>query len=252
MDPGHGPQFIIGGAPRSGTTWLYHVLARHPDVYLAEPARPEPKFFLTDELYERGLAYYVERWFAGAPPAAVKGEKSTNYLESPVAAERIAKHLPEIKLIFVLREPADRAYSNYLWSRVNGLESESFSVAIAQEPERERNCPKHLRLSRPHAYVSRGMYADLLAAYFERFSREQVLCLRFEDLVGQPQASIAHIHRFLDVQPSAGTAGQVARLNATRAGNDNPVPEVLALRERFTEPNRRLKELLGPDFEIWT
>jgi len=61
-----GPTFLIAGAPRSGTTWLYHLLDRHPEVYMAKPVRPEPKFFLVDELYERGLQHYIDTWFAGS------------------------------------------------------------------------------------------------------------------------------------------------------------------------------------------
>src|SRR5262245_35557105 len=59
-----GPTFLIAGAPRSGTTWLYHLLDRHPQIYMARPVRPEPKFFLVDELYDRGWQFYVDTWFA--------------------------------------------------------------------------------------------------------------------------------------------------------------------------------------------
>jgi hypothetical protein len=142
------PDFIIAGAPRSGTTWLYHLLDRHPDVYMAKPVAPEPKFFLVDELYARGIEYYSRQWFADAPAGKLAGEKSTNYLESPAAAERIAAHLPRVKLVFILREPAARAYSNYCWSRMNGLEDKSFADALAAEDERERAVPAMLKYAR--------------------------------------------------------------------------------------------------------
>ena len=58
------PDFIIGGAPRSGTTWLYWLLDRHPEIYMASPVKPEPKFFLVDHLYEKGLRFYADTWFA--------------------------------------------------------------------------------------------------------------------------------------------------------------------------------------------
>ncbi len=109
------PEFIIGGAPRSGTTWLYELLDRHPDVHMAKPVKPEPKFFLRDDEYGKGLEYYANRWFADVEDGKIAGEKSTDYLESPSAAARIARDLPHVKLIFVLREPVARAYSNYLW-----------------------------------------------------------------------------------------------------------------------------------------
>src|SRR5437773_5780230 len=133
------PDFIIGGAPRSGTTWLYELLDRHPEVYMAKPVRPEPKFFLVDELYERGIQHYFDTWFAGAAAYAAAGEKSTNYLESAAAAERIARDLPSVKLVFILREPAHRAYSNWMWSRMNGMETDDFEIALAQEDQRQRD-----------------------------------------------------------------------------------------------------------------
>lgn len=249
-DLNHLPDFIIGGAPRAGTTWLREVLDHHPDIYMAKPSRPEPKFFLIDDLYQKGLSFYANTWFAGAPRKSVKGEKSTNYLESAVAAERIATDLPHVKLIFILREPAERAYSNFLWSAANGLEQEDFCTAIKLESLREEYCPPEQAASRPHAYVGRGMYADLLEPYFSRFGPKQILCVRFEDLTTTPYNLVARIHRFLRVieRPEAGAA--VPPLNSTE---DTPTlpPEVIKLKDYFREANNRLQKLLGPDFEVW-
>src|SRR5689334_22661946 len=100
---------------------------------MAKPVKPEPKFFLVDHLYARGLEYYAGTWFAAAGEAQVAGEKSTDYLESAAAAARIARDLPRVKLVFILREPVERAYSNYLWSKMNGLETEDFETALALE-----------------------------------------------------------------------------------------------------------------------
>src|SRR5271165_1590244 len=103
------PDFIIAGAPRSSTTWLYVLAQRHPQLAMAEPMTPEPKFFLVDELWRCGLAYYSANWFDPLPAGRVLGEKSTNYLESAEAAERIYRALPWVKLVFLLRNPVDRA-----------------------------------------------------------------------------------------------------------------------------------------------
>ena len=130
------PDFIIGGAPRSGTTWLYAALDLHPNVHMAKPVTPEPKFFLVDELYEQGIYSYCKRWFVQAPAGTMAGEKSTNYLESPVAAQRIFAHLPQARLIFLLRDPVDRAFNNWLWSRHNGVETESFDFALTMEDQK--------------------------------------------------------------------------------------------------------------------
>jgi hypothetical protein len=245
------PDFIIAGAPRSGTTWLYELLDRHPAVYMAKPRSPEPKFFLVDELYALGLTRYAE-WFAPAKADQRAGEKSTNYLESPVAAERIARDLPRVKLIFILREPVARAYSNYLWSRMNGKEDADFRTAIAREDERERDVATPLRYARPHAYFSRGLYVDLLQPYFDRFSREQILVLRFEDLINTAALVASRLHTFLEVEERRQDAFGLGVVNPSE-GNDTEIPPAVraALRARYEAPNRRLYSLLGDDFTPW-
>lgn len=244
------PAFIIGGAPRSGTTWLAKTLDRHPDIWLAKPLRPEPKFFLVDDLYAEGLDTYASRWFAHAPRDAVVGEKSTNYLESPRAAARIAEALPGVRLIFVLREPADRAFSNYRWSVMNGLEDRPFDEALKLEEQREGSLPPVLRYARPHAYFSRGCYADLLQPYVERFPAEQILCLRFEDLRDAPGIPIGKVHSFLGVQARPPDGG-LKPINASSGDAAAPSAVMDQLRSEYREPNRRLAQLLGPEFPGW-
>src|ERR1700750_2685104 len=138
---------------------------------MAKPVKPAPKFFLVDHLYAKGLPFYADTWFATAGTQQRAGEKSTDYLESAVAAERIARDLPDVKLIFILREPADRAYSNYLWTRMNGLETEDFRTALRLEDERERRLPEKWKFTRPFSYFSRGLYSELLEEYLKRFRR---------------------------------------------------------------------------------
>ena len=246
------PDFVIGGAPRSGTTWLTSALDRHPDLWIAKPLRPEPKFFLIDDLYAEGLPAYAERWFAEAPAHAVVGEKSTNYLESPVAARRIAQDLPQVKLVFLLREPADRALSNYRWSVMNGMEHEDFATALALEDEREATLPGHLRHARPHAYFSRGLYARLLRPWLDRFPASQVLVRRFEDLVSDPGGTTAAVHRFLGVAERPDLAGRPEGVNPSVAGDDVDPDTMARLRRAYVPHNDELAALLGPTFLSWT
>jgi len=247
------PDFIIGGAPRSGTTWLYRVLDPHPQIYLAKPLQPEPKFFLVDDLYRRGIQYYQETWFAEAPPEKLAGEKSTNYLESATTAMRIQEHLPWVKLIFILREPVERAFSNYLWSKTNKMENEDFETALALEQERERSLPPRLRFARPHAYFSRGLYADLLAPFFARFPRTNILCLPLDLLAEAPEAFLERVHRFLEVELRPQDCAGVGLINATEGEHSQTIrPETRErLKQAYADANRRLVDLLGEDFRRW-
>lgn len=248
------PDFIIAGAPRSGTTWLYRLAQRHPQLAMAQPIVPEPKFFLVDELWKRGLDYYSSKWFEPLPAGRMLGEKSANYLESPVVAERIYRALPRVKLIFVLRNPVDRAYSNYLWSRQNGLEHETFERALALEEQRQREIPPHLRFARPHAYFSRGLYAEQLAPFLNRFPRERVLVLRHEILATCPERIAADFHRFLGVEEISELAGGLGIVNPANPPLPEPLPTPLRRRlaERYRAANARLSILLGCDFGIWS
>lgn len=241
------PHFIIAGAPRSATTWLYQLADRHPEIAMARPLTPEPKFFLIDELYERGLEYYASTWFDPLPAGLCYGEKTTNYLESPVACERIARDLPDVRLIFLLRDPVERAHSNYLWSARNGLETESFARALELEQQRERDLAPERRYSRPHAYFSRGLYAQMLAPWLERFPRDRVLVLRSEDIADAPAGVAASLFAFLGVASRADLVDGLGPVNAAHPeGSPAIEPSVReALRERYRQPNLDLERLLG-------
>lgn len=218
---------------------------------MARPARPEPKFFLVDEIYEKGIAHYA-RWFEGARPDQIAGEKSTNYLESAAAASRMRADLPAVRLVFILRDPVERAYSNYLWSRMNGLEKESFESALALEGRREQALDASLKYARPFSYFSRGLYADLLAPFFESFPRERILVLRFEDIEARPQPLAETLARFLGVEPRPRDAADMGVVNASEKVDSAMPDEARRLLTRaYAEPNRRLARLLGNAFPIW-
>ena len=218
---------------------------------MAKPVRPEPKFFLVDELYARGLQHYIDTWFSGADTYAVAGEKSTNYLESPAAAERIRRDLPDAKLVFILREPAQRAYSNWAWSRMNRMESADFETALSREQERERTVPAHLRYARPHAYFSRGLYAAMLRPYFDRFPRDQILCLKFEDIVVGPEHLASRLHTFVGVTPRPNDTLGLDVVNPSEAGDGMSNRVRRQLRRRYAASIRDLVQLLGPGFDDW-
>jgi hypothetical protein len=203
-----------------------------------------------DDLYQKGIEFYSRTWFAEAGEAKVVGEKSTDYLESAPAAERIGRDLPHVKLVFILREPVERAYSNYLWTRMNGLETEDFETALGLEDRRA--LPERLRFARPYSYFSRGLYADLLRPYMTRFPRRQLQVLRFEDIVVKPREVAATLHEFLQIEARPGDADAIGVINPAERPAQGMGDHVRReLSARYAEPNRRLQELLGPTFDLW-
>jgi len=245
------PNFIIGGAPRSGTSWLYTLLDNHPKICMAKPRQPEPKFFLVDELYSSGIDYYAKTWFS-QNQSCMFGEKSTNYLESKIAAYRIYKHIPTIKLIFILRNPIYRAFSNYLWSCMNGLEKENFIKALHLEEKREKNVSERFKYSRPHAYFSRGLYAELLQPYYKYFQKEQILCLKFEDIIERPNKISKTVCHFLQIDSNHKSADKIGIINPSKKNDMSMSDEAYYyLLDRYKEPNLNLANLLGPEFKVW-
>lgn len=247
------PDVLIGGAPRCGTSWLHTVFANHPQMYVPVPFKPEPKFFLVDAEYDKGLPYYSDRWFSKTPADVVACEKSANYLESSTAACRISGDLPAVRMIFILREPADRTRANYLWSRKNGLETEDFATALRLEAGREATYPPEYRFSRPHSYFSRGLYAQHLRPYLELLSRDRVLVMRYEDIVDDPTKFAEHVLRFLNLELGSLDVTSLGKVNSANApDNGNDFDEIVCgLKERYRGPNKELRDLLGADFELW-
>ena len=110
-----------------------------------------------------------------------------------------------------------------------------------------------MRYARPHAYFSRGLYAEHLARFFARFPREQILVLRYEDIVARPEGIAAAFQRFIGVAEIPGLARDLGPINATKAPSPELVPKVLRRRlaERYSTANARLEILLGSNFDTW-
>jgi len=215
------PEFLIAGVPKAGTTALHAALSQHPELYLS-PVK-EPKFFLTDgPPPTRGgpgdaLTYREHVWqrpeyealFAAAPPGALRGEATPLYFYDPAAMGRVRALIPEARLIVVIRDPVERAHSNWthLWSA--GLEPEGdFLRACDEEPG---------RIAAGWAsfwhYTGLGQYGKQLAHAYSLFPRGQVLVIRYRLLIDDPVATLDRICAFLGVQ--AGVITEIPRENVT-------------------------------------
>jgi hypothetical protein len=254
-DPCSWPHFIIGGAPRSGTTFLCHALSRHPAIHMARPFVPEPKVFFGLELDSAGYQRRYRELFAAATPDQVRGEKTTNYLESPLACERIRRYLPGVRMLFIFREPVARAYSNYLWSKKNGLETLSFEEAVAREGQRESPLPPEKSHARPFDYLCRGDYGGFAERYIQALGRENVHFFLFEDITQNPTTLMDimdRVQRVVGVDPLPFNQLDVGVVNsASEMGPDLELRVRERLRECMAPHVHRFATLSGLDLSSW-
>jgi hypothetical protein len=237
-DPVALPDFFIAGVPKAGTTALHSALARHPDLYLSSVK--EPKFFLTDgpppadggpgdaktyrEHVWRRTDY--EALFDSAPAGVPKGESTPFYLYSRDAQRRIKALIPGARLIIVLRDPVERAHSNWahMWSA--GLDPcGDFIEACEREPA---------RISAGWAdfwrYTALGKYGEQLQHLYELFPREQVLVFRYRELIEDPVRTLDAVCAFLGV--ATGVLSELPRENVTAHPNPSARYRVMAAARR--------------------
>jgi len=135
---------------------------------------------------------------------------------------------------------------------MNGLETEDFATALDLEERREAELPERLKFARPYSYFSRGLYADLLTPYFRLFPRDQLLILRFDDLVQNPAGVADRLHDFLGLTRRPGDVDGLGAINPSeKAGAGLDVAVRRELGERYADANRRLVTMVGPEFEHW-
>jgi hypothetical protein len=204
------PDFLVIGAYKSGSTAIQEALRAHPQIFLTAKG---PSFFAFDEApaIDRPLPPgTVHEWddyqalFAGAPAGAVRGEVSPEYLANPWSCGRIRARVPGAKLVAVLRNPVERAFSDYLMYVRDGNEREDFGRALDEQEERRRAG------STTGYYLESGFYGRQLRPYFEAFPRERIQVYLFEDFAADPESVLAPLFTFLGVDPSLGEAPERA------------------------------------------
>ncbi len=214
--------FLIIGAQKAGTTSLFEYMRRHPQIHM--PAEKELYFFNSDLAYQRGRDWYLTVMLQGAPPGAVCGEATAEYLAVPpykdiadtknpntaasldhgappeeIVPQRIKQFFPDVKLICVLRDPVARAYSHYRMGILSRTESRSFEQAIDQLLQ-----PRALERARAtqtvtDGYVVGGEYARVLAGFLRVFPREQLMVIFSGELEQRPSETLAAVFGFIDV-----------------------------------------------------
>jgi hypothetical protein len=252
------PDFLVIGAPKAGTTALHVALGRHPELYMSQVK--EPKFFLTDgppptsggpgdaATYRK----YVwrrddyEALFDAAPAGALKGESTTLYLRNAAAIDRIRATIPEVKLIAVLRDPVDRAHSNWTHLHSAGLEPEhDFRRACALEAERVA-----AGWAQFWRYLGQGRYGEQLEYLYSVFPREQVLLLMYRDLREAPIETLDQVCAFLGV--ATGAVAELPAANVTAQTSPSVLNRILrtvvrhggAVDDRL--PGRLKRSVSGP------
>ncbi|GAA3127989.1 hypothetical protein GCM10010466_18470 [Planomonospora alba] len=248
------PGFLLVGTQRGGTTSLWRALTAHPRI--APPLFHKGVHYF-DVNYTRGMGWYrghfpirslAHRRAPGGP--VLTGESAGYYMHHPLSAERIAADLPGIKLLAVLRDPVERAYSAHKHELARGFETEPFERALeleegrlAGEVERILADPAYVSHShRHHSYVDRGRYAGQIDRLFRLFGRERVHVLFAEDFFADPETEYVRILDFLGLPRWFPEVFE--RHNARPR---SPMPESLRaeLTDRFAPDDERLAELLG-------
>jgi hypothetical protein len=243
------PDFLVIGAQKAGTTALYAYLRWHPGI--TGPSWKEVSFF--DRHWWRG-----EAWYRGQFPLRSRGrlvgEASPSYLFHPLGPERVAALVPDVKLIALVRDPVDRAFSHYQHEVALGREELSFEDALAAEDDRLRGEEERM-LADPtyfshawwnYTYAARGRYAEQLERWLAVFPSEQLLIVPSEEMLAEPEQAHARVLEFLGAAPQP--LDSYPRVFERQY--EPMLPETRTrLAEEFAEPNRRLYALLGRELD---
>ena len=247
------PDFLIIGAQKCGTTYLYDELVKHPNIATARTK--EIHYF--DAYYAKGVHWYrtffPRHSLSEARPSILTGEASPSYLFYPHTAKRVHELMPQVKVIALLRNPVDRAYSHYHHEVRLGYEMLSFEEALKKENDRtQRELNKthadHTYYSynlMHYAYCGRGVFVDQLQVWRQFLPKEQILVISSEDFYREPAKHIRKVDAFLGLPPREPEQQGKPKVF--------PYPTMSAKTRRdlldyFKPHNQRLFDYLGVDF----
>ena len=244
--------FIVG-AQRAGTTYLYKVLDAHPQVCMAKPVKPEPKYFMDPAKAAAGYEAYFKKYFSDAGNVFWLGEKSTSYIECEEAALVIRQIVPDATILVMLRNPMERAMSNYSFTRDHGLEPYGIERAIKEEAARVHSWHSAGTSVTPYAYTERGKYIQYLERWEGLFGKDRLILLVAEQFIGNP-AAISVLYERLGIDRHFVPPSLTERVNAGSAGRAQCKLSAefrVSLLEFFRPWNRALAKRYGLDLSCW-
>lgn len=194
--------FLGIGAPKSGTTSLFHYIRSHPELYI--PFGKDAPFFCDEQLYQDGWGPFAARTFEGAPRDRLWGKITPQYMGDPRVADRIYRTMPRVRLLVLLRNPIERAFSDWrMRRRESGRESRAFAEVVEDQLDptalREARACRYGEVDPKHLVVARGEYGRILAPFFDRFPREQIHVQFTDDLARSPSSVVRSVLEFLEL-----------------------------------------------------
>tara|TARA_R110002095_G_scaffold188490_2_gene166007 strand:- start:1819 stop:2808 length:990 start_codon:yes stop_codon:yes gene_type:complete len=189
--------FLIVGAQKSGTTSLHRYLSAHPEIHM--PGAKEIEYFSDDNNFQRGLGWYLNQCAGRAQPGKIIGEASTHYMMIEHVPKRIRDEFPHMKLIMLLRNPIDRAYSHYNMAVRRGVEAAPFQQAIKRLLR--RGAPLPTLIDHDREFLMFGEYGRILTNYLAHFESAQIKVIFTEEMEADPAAAIQDLYRFVGASP---------------------------------------------------
>lgn len=239
--------FFIIGAQRCGTTFLYHQLDGHPEICMAKPVKPEPKFFLNPREYEKGKAYYIAKYFRNCTQQ-IRGEKSTSYIEFEGVLKKIKEFFPDSKIVVVLRNPVMRAISNYMFSYNNGFETRSLEEVFLYNKKNDYH--GELPSVSPFDYLRRGEYIRYLRKVYDYFDPSRIRVAIFEKMIFSREY-IQSIYEFVGADKTVEPDCFNKDLNASDPEYYVSQKVYDVLKSHFLPYNEELENFLSISLDFW-
>ncbi|GAA0737279.1 sulfotransferase [Gaetbulibacter jejuensis] len=222
--------FFCIGTQKGGTTTLHDILSQHPDLCL--PSKKETHFFSNESFYAKGKDYYINNYFKERDESKFIGEVDPEYSYFKDSAKRIYETFGQTKILFIIRNPIDRAYSHYLMTKRRGLESLTFEKALSLEKDRIKTDSDAMHYS----YLSRGYYLNQILAFEKYFGIDNIKIVLFEDFIKNTEKSINEISDFIGLPKYS--------YDTSRISNPASSPRFKKI-QKFIYKDNVIKKLIG-------